>query len=252
VSDKVISLKGMLIRNTFRFSGSIETEVEADILLLPDQIIALTEDPQDVQQRYAPPGEANITEVDLPTLEASEGNVTLLFNNQVIDAFDYSDDLHSPLLETEKGVSLERLSLLVETQSNDNWTSAAQSVGFATPGYANSQNIAVLPSGPDIFTLENETFSPDSDGNEDLLILNYQTDQVGYLANLRVYDAMGRLVKSLARNNSLASEGIITWDGTNEDGAKARIGIYVIWIELFTPEGNKTVEKIPCVLAGRL
>lgn len=252
VSDKVISLKGMLIRNTFKISGSIETEVAADILLLPNQIMALTDDPLDVQNRYLPPSEANITETDLPTLEASEGNVSLLLNNQVIDAFDYSDDLHNPLLETEKGVSLERLSLMVATQSTDNWTSAAQSVGFATPGYTNSQNIGVLNPGQEVFSLEQETFSPDSDGNEDLLILNYQTDQVGYLANVRVYDAMGRLVKNLARNNGLASEGLIIWDGTNEEGAKARIGIYVIWVELFTPDGDKTIEKIPCVLAGRL
>ena len=48
----------------------------------------------------------------------------------------------------------------------------------------------------------------------------------------------------------LAAEGILKWDGTTEDLLKARVGVYVIWIELFEPDGGKVVQKLSCVLAG--
>jgi hypothetical protein len=100
--------------------------------------------------------------------------------------------------------------------------------------------------------LEEAKFSPDGDGFQDVLLLPYQTDKPGYLANIIVFDVNGRQVKRLARNESLAAEGILKWDGTTDELLKARVGVYVIWIELFEPDGGKVLQKLSCVLAGRL
>lgn len=252
VSDKVINLKGIKLINQEKTSGNFQSIIETDLLLFPDQIIALSTDPSDLSRRYPLPAEANLNFADLPTLDASSGNISLQLDGLILDDFSYLDDYHSGLLEQTKGVSLERLSINSPSQEASNWSSAAESVGFATPGYQNSQRISNSNNGNDLFYLDNSTFSPDNDGFEDLLVLSYQSDQPGYLANIQVFDASGRPIKSLARNYSLATEGLITWDGSTNEGGKARIGIYILWIEAFTPLGDKTVEKITCVLAGKL
>ena len=61
-----------------------------------------------------------------------------------------------------------------------------------------------------------------------------------------------QLVKRLIDNESLAAQGNFKWDGTTDDGTKARIGIYVVWTELFSPAGRIEQNKSTCVLAGKL
>jgi hypothetical protein len=48
----------------------------------------------------------------------------------------------------------------------------------------------------------------------------------------------------------LGSEGVFKWDGANDEGTKARTGIYILWIELFHPDGQVERLKKTCVLAG--
>lgn len=250
-SDKVLDLNGLLLRNTFKISGKTEDEIEEEFLLLPGDYLAITDEIADLRARYPLPDTARFLQNDLPTLDADEGNISLFFNEQLLQSFDYSKDLHNPLLDNERGVSLERLSFLLSENAPRNWASATTATGFATPGYANSQTAYNQISGENIFELERKTFSPDGDSFADLLLLHYQTGTPGFLANIRVFDAEGRPIKNLSRNEALASRGLITWDGTDQDGRKARTGIYVIWIELFTPAGDKQIEKLSCILASR-
>ena len=84
------------------------------------------------------------------------------------------------------------------------------------------------------------------------LLINYKTPQPGFLANIRIFDTKGRIIKSLINNELLASEGIFKWDGDMDDGRKSRIGIYIVWIEYFNPDGAVKHLKKTCVVAGRL
>ena len=251
-SDKVISLKGLRIKNALKATGNTEEIIEEDLIILPKSYLAITPDLVDLKARYPIPDTAILFEADLPTLEANDGNVSLIFNNQTFQSFDYEEGLHSSLLKNDRGVSLERISFLLSENDPQNWISAAAATGFATPGYANSQNTNGRVSTGNIFELDNKTFSPDGDSFEDLLILNYQTERAGFLANIRVFDASGRLITILNRNEALATRGLVTWDGSDTEGVKARTGVYVIWIEIFTPEGDKQVEKLSCVLASKM
>ncbi len=251
LSGKVIDLSGMAIANTSKESGDTLAIVNRSLLFFPQSYIVLSSSPEDILSRYTVLNPAALFEAPLPTLDDKSGNVSLRFGELVIDAFDYSESLHYPLLDTREGVSLERISLQAGTQENGNWHSAASTAGFATPTAQNSQFFAGSGATDGMFKLARTTFSPDGDGFEDVLLLNYETDQAGYSLNAHIYDSQGRLVRRLANNESLAARGTLKWEGTNEEGSRARIGIYILWLEVFSPQGRVEREKKAIVLAGK-
>jgi flagellar hook assembly protein FlgD len=156
-----------------------------------------------------------------------------------------------PLLNVTKGVSLERIDFNRATGDKTNWHSASEAVGFATPGYKNSQYNDAKETDNEI-AISPEIFSPDEDGMNDVVSINYHFSTPGYVANVTIYDSKGRLIKNLIRNELLGINGTFSWDGITEDREKARIGIYIIFTEVFDVSGNVKHYKNTCVLAGKL
>ena len=251
-SDKILNLFGMEIANTLKETGNVSETITSDYLILPNDYAVITEDVMDILSRYTVLNPGAMIENGLPSLDNEGGNVTLRIDQMTIDSFDYSEDFHLELLDDENGVSLERLDPEGPTQSAANWHTAASTVGFATPTYQNSQFFENNLMSDEIFSFPQEVFSPDGDGFEDVFLINYQVDEPGFLLNLRIFDARGRLVKHLVNNELLASNGSFKWDGATMEGSKARIGIYVLWFELFRTDGVIERTKKSCVVAGRL
>ena len=104
----------------------------------------------------------------------------------------------------------------------------------------------------EVINLTSTTFSPDGDGFEDVLLINYTTPQPGYIATIRIFNAKGQLVDKIAQNELLATTGTFKWEGVTTDGQKAPIGIYVLWIEYFNLEGVVERMKKAIVVAGKL
>ena len=102
------------------------------------------------------------------------------------------------------------------------------------------------------FEVETPVFSPDSDGYQDVALFSYQMENPGNVANLVIYDKSGRVIKRVLENELLANSGTTTWDGTMSSGEKARIGIYLIYFEVFDLTGNVQVVKKTITLSGRL
>jgi hypothetical protein len=252
-SNKVFNLRGVVIAN---LQDTSTASVGIDRLIFPGEYAVFTESPSDIQSRYTVQTPTALIANDLPSFNDDEGNVTLYQAGPtgavIIDAFDYSEDLHHPLLDEVDGVSLERLHPDGTTQDPANWHSATKSAGWATPTYRNSQFFENQAAGNDYFEIPESTLSPDGDGFQDFLVINYKTDKPGYAAKVRVFDTEGRFVKSIANNELLATEGFLRWDGDTDDGRKARMGIYVLAMELFTPDGTVKEMKKTCVVAGRL
>jgi hypothetical protein len=255
-SDAILELQGLRLRNEAITSGTTGTVIEERFLLFPDSLVVFTPDPDHISDNYTVPNPAALVENDMPSLGDEEGNLSVYAPNfTLLDALDYSSDWHSPLLADEDGVSLERLRADGPTQSSGNWYSAASAAGYATPTGINSQDRSGLPlvtEADQFFSLPVATFSPDGDGYQDVLELSYQTSGAGFLADILIFDAQGRPIRQLQNQELLAGQGQLRWDGTDDDGQKARIGIYVILIELFEPSGITRREKHTCVLAGQL
>ena len=163
---------------------------------------------------------------------------------------DYNADLHNAFLNDKNGVSLERINSELPTQSAGNWGSASGTKGYATPTYQNSQQIQSIAEQTTLFSLPNHRISPDGDGFEDVLQINYLTDKGGYSATLHIYDANGNLIKKLAQNELLSTSGSFKWEGTTLENQKAGIGIYVLWIEYVNVNGEVGRQKEVIVVAG--
>lgn len=222
---------------------------------LPGQVLCLTKDIAFQKLSYQPPVNAQFWQMDgFPTYDDNEGEVVLLTRDgTILDRFSYLDDYQYPTLLDDDGVSLERLSLSVPTQEISNWHSAAATVNYATPGYDNSQSVAD-GSAEEFVSLEPQTFSPNDDGDDDVLGIRYQFPFNGANARVQVFDTRGRLIKDLQPNILLSpEEGTFFWDGTDNKNTKADIGMYVIAIEITNQQnGAREVYRRVCVLADRL
>ncbi|MEQ8704078.1 MAG: lamin tail domain-containing protein [Phaeodactylibacter sp.] len=251
-SNKIIDLLGLQLLNRLKMSGAIQSSVDDNLLIFPGDYLVFTEDPADILARYTVPAPNRLLENDLPALDNDEGNLTLVLNGITLDAFDYSEDQHYPLLDDENGVSLERISPMAGTQDAGNWHSAASTAGFATPTGPNSQFFEREGVFDEIISIPRARFSPDEDGFEDVLLIDYTTDQPGYTANVWIFDAQGREILRLVNNETLQTTGSLKWDGIAADGSPARIGIYILYFELFRPDGAVEKDKRAVVLAGQL
>lgn len=253
-SNKIISLSSWLMAT--EDNGVIEgAEIITDFgyNLRPDEYLVLTENGSELPGFYPFTQSDRILKVeDLPSYNNSSGIVILqLPTGEVSDRFEYEESMHFPLIEDLDGVSLERIDPNRPASDATNWSSAAASQGYATPGYQNSQALAAV-FGDDDITISPEIFSPDNDGFNDVVTITYQNLDPTLIANIYIYDAAGRPVKHLTKSELLGVNGAISWNGTNEDNLISSVGVYIVYFEVFSSNGNTSRFKKTVVLAQRL
>lgn len=250
-STKNINLQNWQLANIANDAPANLKNVSAlPFLLKPGEYLVLTNDTLNIKQEYPLAREGRFIQMpSLPAYNNSNGNVLLINNlGELCDRFDYDDKMHFALLKDKKGISLERIDVNRPTNERTNWHSAAETVGFATPGYENSQFQQGEGQG-EVHT-EPEIFSPDNDGYNDVLNIHYNFGEPGYVGSIYIYDNEGRVVRTLIQNELLASKGTYSWDGITDRYEKARIGIYIVYFEAFDLSGNTKRFKKVCVLGG--
>lgn len=238
-SDKTLDTKDL--RLIFeKSSGETSEYTIPSFLMLPQSFCVLSKNPEAVKSQYYIPNPENfITVESFPTLTVSEGIIRIAKvedATQVIDAMQYNEKMHDALLNSVKGVSLERINPERPSGDKTNWHSAAELAGFGTPGYKNSQ----FDDGTveDLISIDPEIFTPNNDGFDDYLNIRYQFDESGYIMNVYIFDARGIKIRHLINNESVGTLGAFSWDGKNESGQLSNAGIYIIYIEIFDLKGN--------------
>lgn len=250
-STKVIDLKDWQIANFYNDTISNLKTISNHFILEPNSYVAISEDTSFLLENYPASISGRMIQMDMPSYNIDSGTVYLFYNSEQIDRVSYSEDWQFSLIDNSDGVSLERISPNASSNQTSNWHSAAESIGFATPGRVNSQYQYVGTS--ESISLQKDVFSPDQDGFEDILVVNYAFSESGLLAKARIFDDFGREVKVLFSNELMGTTGFFTWDGVNTAQAKAPIGIYVLVIEVFSVDGAVILaKKIPFTLAGKL
>ncbi len=224
---------------------------DKQILMFPSEYLVLTKSPGAVKNCYSIKNPGAFIEVNpFASYNNENGTVILKADSVIIDDFTYDESMHYPLLNYVKGVSLERINPYGETNDRNNWHSAAESAGFGTPGYQNSQFFIPGEQNEEI-KIEPEVFSPDEDGVNDVVNLIYKFNKPGYNITVTVFDKNGIKVRTLAENRLAGTNGTISWDGVTDWNTKANVGIYVFYIKVFDTDGNVKAWKKTAVLATK-
>ena len=256
-SGRIIELSSLAPVIMDEYSGTYIRklhEFKRNFQLLPGQYAVLTGSATDLQNNYDCKVPAAVIQTDkVLNLPDDAGAIALVQNSATsVDCFFYDAGYHFELITDPEGISLERLFADYPTNDPGNWHSAAEDAGFATPGYENSQSL--LPAESPAFSVwtEPEVFTPDNDGTDDFVSICYSLDNPGSLANVMIFSSRGKLVRRLANNDWLGTEGCFIWDGTNAQGILEKAGIYVIYTEILSENG--TVKKFTgtCVLSKDL
>ena len=252
-SSSLFKVKDLMLSQEDVITGNetVTTDISnAKGYIFPSDYLVFSKEKNTVKTAYEDAVLSKFIDLTIPTFDTKE-DIVLLKNksNVVLDKLQYNRDWHFPLLRTTVGVSLEKTTFDLPTQVKRYWHSAAEEVGFATPGYLNSEDSYELLGDVHIIP---EVFSPDGDGVDDVATITYKFDDDGSVVNAYLYNTEGRLVNHLVHNENIPKEGVFIWNGNNENNNKNDIGIYFLVFERIKADGKKLVYKRKCVLAGKL
>ncbi len=254
-SNKIVDASKLYIanRNTSGVLASIKKLSETPFYIFPDGYIVITEDASSLKHEYMVQKPENLLVLSsLPSLPDDKG-IVVITNSQgnVVDEVSYSEKWHFALINNNEGVALERIDPNDSSQKQSNWHSASSTAGYGTPTYKNSQ-YKQTNSANAVIEVSPKVFSPDNDGHDDITTISYEVTEPGYVANITIFDANGRLVRYFIKNALLGLKGSWNWDGLNENGQKLPVGTYIIYAEIFNLQGKKKQFKNTVVLARRL
>jgi len=191
----------------------------------------------------------NIFEVpSLPSMPDDKGHL-ILYDHHLnkIDEVFYDEKLHYSLLNGYEGISLEKIMINSISSDKTQWYSASESSGWGTPGAANSVLIGHQESGDKII-LSSTKITPDNDGLEDFLVIDFKPGDLGNVISINVFDETGRFVKRLTDNLLAGPEASIVWNGTASDEKLVNTGIYILLITVFNDSGKVEKWKKVCTV----
>ena len=252
-SNKILNLKNAYIanRNSAGVVSSVTQFIAEDYLFFPGDYTVVTSDPFIVQRDYVCNNpDAFLSVSSTPSFNDDAGNVIIL-NEQgsIIDEVAYSAKWHFALITNDEGVALERIDPDGPSVQN-NFHSAATSVGYGTPTYKNSHYRTDLDVQGTI-SVSPKIVSPDNDGMDDFATIQYEFREPGYVANIIVFDGAGRPVRYLEQNSLCGIKGAYRWDGLGEKQQKLPVGLYIIYTEIFNLKGKTKKFKNTIVLARK-
>jgi hypothetical protein len=251
-SNKTVNLAQLFL--TRRKGDFLDTKIAVSdkaALFFPHSHLALTPSPTTVCAQFQCNDTCALWTTNLPSLPDDKGNIIVTLNDgTIIDEFNYSEKMHHVLLYNYEGVSLERINPDMVANNPKSWHSASLECGYGTPGRRNSHYQSLdIASEDKNFWVEREVFSPDNDGNDDLLFIYYRLPKSGFAATLTIYTPNGLKIGQPYTNALLATEGTLQWDGLSATKTMCQIGVYVIFVEAVHPDGDTVRRKIPCVLS---
>ena len=160
-----------------------------------------------------------------------------------VDSIAYGDDWSSA------GLSVERIDPGGRSTDAANW-SPHYGPGGGSPGRTNSVSF-FLPRSGRILDVSPAKFSPDGDGRDDLAAISIRLAGRS-VVSLGIYDLNGFLVRRLVDGETMEAGRVTFWDGRNDHGERATVGVYIIAVEVSAVSpGGVHRAKAPVVLLGR-
>lgn len=240
--DAAVELSGYHIVRWIGDSLGRHYELPAHSVAAHDYVV-LTRNAASVAACYRVVSLLKVVECTLPPYPNDGGSVVLTTADSLpVDRLDYGPAMQSRLLRNKAGVAIERRSALRATNEEGNWFSASSTCGYGTPGYANSQSTEFLAE-ESAFVFSSALLSPDGDGYEDALAIDYRMEEGSLTARVDVYDGHGVAVRRLLNGGLLGTHGRMEWDGRDEEGRLAAQGQYVVQIILYDTAGTRQLIR---------
>lgn len=247
LSESALGLRNcslaILDNSTDEYSKSVLISSEY-LQVLPGDYMVITADKELLQESFPDCVSQNVLELNKWLSLNNEGGTIVILNESGdrIDLAVFSPDMHFSLLFETSGVSLEKVSPEKSGLATSNWHSAASDVNYATPTWKNSQLIEESEEVQNFYISPKE-LSPNNDGFNDILNIQYNFSKPGFLASIKIFSRGGFLVKDLVNNELCGTSGSFTWNGLNEDESRLPMGYYIIMLEAIHPEGEVIQEK---------
>ncbi|WP_194777965.1 lamin tail domain-containing protein [Pararhodonellum marinum] len=252
-SHKAINLKNWKLANfTNEMISNRRLVFTEDYILSPYEYLVFTTDSQQLKLEY-PKGnkEAFVELSGLPSYPIREGSVIWLDPEEnLMEKFEYHESMHHPIVRDPKGVSLERISYEGEVNNPHHWHSASATVGYASPGFKNSQKITPGQVTEEMILISPKVFVPDAPGEQNFTSIQYEVPQSGLVATVRIYSVTGQLIKDIAQNDVWGNKGMYTWNGTDLSHKRVRPGYYIVWVEYIDINLGSTAVIKKTVVVG--
>lgn len=249
-SGKYIDLNGWAIGSSDDSGNIDKSAITKTIIVGPDGYIVFSSDLAKLWSHYPAPDSSSYA-LDLPAYGDDTGTITV-FNEQdtIIDQFSYTAGMHNAFVRNPEGVSLERISAAERTNDSANWTSASSISGFGTPGLRNSAARLDAPIFDRPVRVVPQVFTPIT-GQPGSAGIFYHFQQAGSIATVNICDSRGAIVRHLANNLLLGTEGILRWEGDNDDGSKVLSGYYLVWFQVFDTGGSSSLYRESVAVSAR-
>ncbi len=225
-----------------KMPDNVEMITADSVILPPHQLWVFSEDVEKTAAYHNIAQSRKLFETNLPSMPQRSGTIGICTASlNWLDRLEYSEKWHHELINDPTNVSLERVFLHTSTQEATNWQSASYFKDYATPTAQNSQVGNYAPSGS--VTLSTDLITPNNDGFEDWVSFQFELEKPGWVANIIIFDGIGRPRKHLVNNKVLGIDDSLIWNATNDKDELVRRGMYIVFIELWHPDGEKLVFK---------
>jgi hypothetical protein len=143
------------------------------------------------------------------------------------------DGLRYAAAGTERGRSLERL--VADPDARGVLWAACKEASGSTPGRANSAQAAPLPAAQ--LALAPNPFTPDGDGQDDVLTATLEVPIGCQGFRARVFDLEGRCRVRLAADRLGPGPRHLVWDGRDDSRSDLPSGFYILNLEFDSKSG---------------
>ena len=217
--------------------------------LLPKQILCYSKNGYVIARAYNP-NEAiqHVTVSNFPDLPASEAELLLVTAQQIVlDQTQYNENQHSPFLQSNKGVSLEKTTPNAPSAETAHWLSATHTVGFATPGERNSQSPSQLARQRKInkpFQLQKTCYFMDEN---DPIQLQHQFQKPGFVITATLFSMQGSRIATPLKLVEVSANGVLLIP-TQPLSNYIPNGNYLLHVEAFHPDADICTQNLRLVL----
>ena len=148
-----------------------------------------------------------------------------------------------------KSRSTEKYQLSAVSDHSENWGISVAGIG-RTPGAENSLYFSSLPEKGQLNFTPNP-FSPDGNGVDDFLTLEYALPFERAVVRWEVVDMSDRVIARPAYHIHAVQNGRLMWDGKQDNDASARIGIYVMKVSYKDESSSRLWESVQTVILAK-